>query len=102
RLLRGVAVAEKLGQRDVVPELFLALAYHKLEQPAEARRWRDRAFAWLDTPRLAHQAVGMLGGGLGALPALVTQPPDPRAAAAGWEAWQEWQVLRSEVQKIVR
>jgi tetratricopeptide (TPR) repeat protein len=36
------------GEGDCVDWLFLAIAYHKLDREAEARRWYDRALTWMD------------------------------------------------------
>jgi serine/threonine-protein kinase len=46
-LERSLAANEKPGAA-VLNWLWLAFAYHQMGNPDEARRWRDRAGAWLD------------------------------------------------------
>jgi WD40 repeat protein/tetratricopeptide (TPR) repeat protein len=52
---------------------FLAMAHHRLKQPAEARRWLDRAVRHLDK----------------------AQPRD-------WQQKQEWQLLRKETKALIQ
>jgi len=47
-LKRSIQEEPKHGAA-VVNWLWLALAYHKMGEPEEARRWLDKAGAWLDS-----------------------------------------------------
>jgi serine/threonine-protein kinase len=63
--------------------LWLAFAYHQLGQADEARRWLDRAAAWLD----------QLGGEM---------PARPDTLGLDLHNWLEAQVLRREVGALLR
>jgi Flp pilus assembly protein TadD len=90
---------------QVSDELLLALAYQRLGQADEARRWLAQATAWFDRPQRPLQAAAVAGAGAAGpwaqLPAVAAGPPDPRARALGWEAWLELTLLRREAEETI-
>jgi Flp pilus assembly protein TadD len=86
-------------------ELLLALAYQRLGQADEARRWLAPATAWFDRPQRPVQAAAVAGAGAAGpwpqLPAVAVPPPDPRARTLGWETWLELTLLRREAEETV-
>jgi hypothetical protein len=84
-------------------DLLLALAYHQLKQPDDAKKCLARAVAALDRP--GHElAAGnaVLSGTVSPLHALtgLQQPtlPDWRERALGWQGWLDLQLLRREAE----
>jgi predicted Zn-dependent protease len=90
---------------QVSDELLLALAYHRLGQAEEARRWLAQATAWFDRQQRPLQAAAVAGAGAAGpwaqLSAVAAGPPDPRARALGWEAWLELTLLRREAEETI-
>jgi tetratricopeptide (TPR) repeat protein len=86
-------------------ELLLALAYHRLGQAEEARRWLAQATTWFDRQQRPLQATAVAGAGAAGpwaqLPAIAIAPPDPRARALRWETWLELTLLRREAEETV-
>jgi hypothetical protein len=97
----------KARPKDAPPveELLLALAYHALDQPDEARRYLARTTAWLDQGQLPLQAtalVGALGTGWpAALPLTQVRPSHPRLHPLDWETRLELEALRAEAEKAL-
>jgi tetratricopeptide (TPR) repeat protein len=100
---------EALAVRGDLPtvreELLLAMAFQRLGREEAARRWLNRASAWLDQYQQGVRAGSVMGAGTaGLLPGLVSaclpQPPDPRARSLGWEAWLELQVLHRQARAL--
>jgi WD40 repeat protein/Flp pilus assembly protein TadD len=94
-------------KRDQVSdELLLALAYQRLGQDEEARRWLAQATAWFDRQQRPLQAAAVAGAGAAGpwaqLPAVAAPPPDPRARTLGWEVWLELTLLRREAEETCR
>jgi Flp pilus assembly protein TadD len=91
---------------QVSDELLLALAYQRLGQADEARRWLARATAWFDRGQRPLQAAAVAGAGTAGpwaqLPAVAVSPPDPRARTLGWETWLELTLLRREAEATCR
>jgi tetratricopeptide (TPR) repeat protein len=69
--------------RAVLNWLWLALVYHKLGSPSEARRWLDKAINWLE-----QQGDRM--------------PADDRSMGTHLHNWLEAQVLRQEAEALLR
>src|SRR5262249_48840296 len=94
------ALARRGKSDKPLDELLLALAYHHLGQADEARRWRDRAAAWMERGQAPVRAAALAGAGasgpLALLPALSGEVADPRKQQLGWAAWLEIQLLRRE------
>jgi hypothetical protein len=85
----------------------LALAYHQLKQPDDAKKCLARAVAALDRTR--HElAAGnaVLSGVASPLHALtgLQQPtlPDWRERALGWQGWLDLQLLRREAEVALK
>jgi hypothetical protein len=101
----GEALKSRGPHATPCEELLLAIAYHHLGQPAEARRWLSQATAWLDAPRAAGRAGAALaappGPALPALPGLVLERPDERELLFGLQAWLDVQVLRREAEALI-
>jgi WD40 repeat protein/serine/threonine protein kinase len=99
---------EACGDREETPheDLLLALAYHQLKNEKEARRCLDRAVLWLERPTVAADVSNaILAGAVGPwtqLPSLAVPVPDTRSRLMGWEAWLELQILRHEVEALVK
>ena len=94
------ALARRGKYDTAADELLLALAYQKLGQADEARRWRERATAWLERGQAPVRAAVLAGAGasgpLALLPGLAGEAADPRKQQRGWAAWLELQLLRRE------
>lgn len=97
------ALALRPTADTAIDELLLALACRRLGQSAEARRWLDRATAWLDgQPRVLQAGRVLAAGGspLMALAALQTSDlPDSRERLLGWQAWLELRILLAEARQ---
>jgi WD40 repeat protein/serine/threonine protein kinase len=99
---------EARKDRDDTPleDLLLALAYHRLQKPDEARRCLARAIASLDRPRAVTQVSNaVLSGAAGPwtqLPFLHLPHADPRERTLGWQAWLELQILRREAETTLK
>jgi tetratricopeptide (TPR) repeat protein len=76
-------VADGRPGRAVLSWLWLALAYHKMGNPDEARRWLDRADNWLDQQ----------GGRM---------PRENPSMGSDLHNWLEAQVLRREADPLLR
>jgi tetratricopeptide (TPR) repeat protein len=95
--------------RDDTPreDLLLALAYHQLKRPDDAKKCLARAVVALDRTR--HElAAGnaVLSGGASPLHALtgLQQPtlPDWREHMLGWQGWLDLQLLRREAEGALK
>jgi WD40 repeat protein len=83
--------------------LLLALAYHQLKRPDDARLALTRAVAALDRTRNELAAIrAVLSGHDSPLHALIglqqPTPPDWREQMLGWQGWLELQILRKEAE----
>ena len=85
----------------------LALAYHQLKQPDDAKECLARAAAALD--RTGHQlgaSNAVLSGTVSPLHALtgLQQPtsPDWRERMLGWQGWLDLQLLRREAEPALK
>jgi tetratricopeptide (TPR) repeat protein len=91
---------------QVGDELLLALAYQRLGRAEEARRWLNQARAWFERGQAPVRASSLAAAGasgpLPLLPSLGGEVPDPRARALGWETWLELQLLRREVEALLK
>jgi tetratricopeptide (TPR) repeat protein len=92
---------------DQPSELLLAaLAYQRLGQTPEARRWLAQATARFDRVQEPLKAAAVAGAGTAGpwaqLPAVAAPPPDPWARGLGWEAWLELTLLRREAEAKCR
>jgi hypothetical protein len=99
---------EARKDRDDTPleDLLLALAYHRLQKPGEARRCLARAVTSLDRPRAATQiSHAVLSGAAGPwtqLPLLHLRHADPRERTLGWQGWLELQILWREAETMLK
>src|SRR5207237_282672 len=72
-----------------VEEALLALAYHQLNQPAEAKHWFGKAQTWLDKETLPAAAAALVAklagaGGFPALTPIAGNSLDPRYRSPDW------------------
>jgi WD40 repeat protein len=96
------------GQDETPHEdLLLALAYHQLNQPDEAKKCLARAVAALDRPRL-QLAVSdaVLSGSASPLHALTAlqrpTSPDWRERLLGWQGWLDLRIMRREAEAVIQ
>ena len=77
-----------------------------MKQPEEARRWLDRAVAWIDRYQQPMQVASAVGcapsGPLFAATELHKPPLDPRYNPFDWETWHELEVFRREAEAKFR
>jgi hypothetical protein len=98
----------KKDQDDTPHEdLLLALAYHQLKQPDDAKRSLARAVAALERSRRELAAGNaVLSGSLSPLHALTAlqQPtlPDWRERMLGWQGWLDLQLLHREAEAALK
>jgi len=90
-----------------VEELLLALAYHELKQPDEAKKWLIQAEAWIDQKRAPFEAASLVGKLATGITFLSLAPDggvplDPRYQWPLWESWYEMEVFRAEAVRKIR
>jgi tetratricopeptide (TPR) repeat protein len=97
RLQKALKLRKEGAPRE---ELLLAIACHHLGQAADARRWLEKATAWLDheqlPPRVCLLAGSGAAGSLQLLPALGSEEFDPLRPRLGWAACLDLHLLRRE------
>jgi hypothetical protein len=97
--------ARKLRDDTVYEDLLLALAYHQLKKPKEAKVCLDRAVFALDRQPAAAAAFNVQAGMVlplaAAIGAELSILPDNYERAVGWQSWFELQVLRREAVKAL-
>jgi dipeptidyl aminopeptidase/acylaminoacyl peptidase len=81
-------------------DLLLAIAYHQLREPDEAKKYVDRAILALDRQPAEAATFNLQAGCLSPVHAVIGAQlsllPDPRERAVGWKGWIDLQVLRRE------
>lgn len=80
-----------------VEELLLAITYHVLKRPDDAKRLHRCAAEWLDRMRLPQQvanAVTHASNPWAAVGYAFSPVGDPRYRSADWESWYECEVFR--------
>jgi tetratricopeptide (TPR) repeat protein len=98
----------KKDQDDTPHEdLLLALAYHQLKQPDNAKKCLARAVTALERTRHELAAgIAVLSGSISPLHALtgLQQPtvPDWRERALGWQGWLDLHLLRREAEAALK
>ncbi len=105
RAVQRLKEAIAQGYRTPAEKLLLALAYHRLGKPAEARRWLDDARKELMPHREAALGAGAFGaaaqGPLGAALALRLVAPGVWPPPAGWAQRLDLNMLRREAQQLI-
>jgi WD40 repeat protein/tRNA A-37 threonylcarbamoyl transferase component Bud32 len=90
-----------------VEELLLALTYHDLKQPEEAKKWLVQAETWIDkegAPCVATSPIGTLAmeNPFAVVTPRLGEPLDPRYQWPMWESWYEMDVFHAEAIRRIR